>query len=197
MKRSIVVLTSAILFLVATAASAGETTKAPEVGQEFPNISLPFPEARAHRDYLGLQRGNSFGLSQVKAEVVIVEILSMYCPFCQAEAPKVNELYAMIENDEKLRGKVKIIGIAAGNTALETDLFRKKYDVPFPLFADGDFVLHKAFGEVRTPYFIGARIVGDRAMVFHSRLGAFDDPASFLSLILEESGLQNAGGRPE
>jgi len=175
---------------------AGALDAAPPVGSQFPDVAITVPDSKEHRNYLGLKRGDSFKLFQVATDTVIVEVLSMYCPFCQAEAPAVNTLYSMIEGDPELRGKVKIIGIAAGNTKLERDMFVDKFDIPFPVFADGDFLFHKALGEVRTPYFFGVRIADGAATVFYSNLGAFDDPASFLSLILERSRSKNTEVSP-
>ena len=70
-------------------------------------------------------------------------------------------------------------------------LFRKKYNVPFPLFPDSDFVLHKLLGEVRTPYFIGVNINPDGShQVIHSRLGAFESVEKFLDEIVRPSDLK-------
>lgn len=168
--------------------NAVQAAGAPEVGATFPSVAIPAPESRDHRNYLGLTRGDSFTLSQVKADIVIVEVLSMYCPYCQAEAPEVNKLYRLVEENPKLKGKVKILGIAAGNTVLERNIFRDKFDVLFPVVHDGDFVLHKALGEVRTPYFVGVRNSDGQARVFLSSPGAFDDPTDFLDMVLEKAG---------
>lgn len=156
-------------------------------------IELPVPQNPDVRSYLGISEDNSFTIPQIKAEVVIIEIFSMYCPYCQREAPKVNKLYWAIEADRNLKGKIKMIGIGAGNSPFEVEVFRKKYQVPFPLFPDEDFSIHKACGKVRTPYFLGVKIKTDSSVeVFYNRLGGIQDPSQFLELILHSSGIKDS-----
>ena len=101
-----------------------------------------------------------------------------------------NEFYRAIEAKKDLRNRMKLIGIGTGNSDFEVNFFRKKYEVPFPLFSDEDYAIHKALGEVRTPYFIGVRIKGDGSSeVFYSKLGGFSDANKFLKMMVKMSGL--------
>ena len=89
-----------------------------------------------------------------------------------------------------LKNKIKLIGIGSGNSDFEVNFFRKKYEVPFPLFSDEDYSIHKAVGEVRTPYFIGVRLKSDGSSeVFYSKLGGFKNADKFLELMVKLSGL--------
>jgi peroxiredoxin len=183
------VLISVFLLLLST--ELAKAASPPAKGDNLPEILLAMPGEAVHRDYLGLSGKGQFQIPQIKADIVLVEIFSMYCPACQREAPRVNELYRLIEENPEVRGKVKLIGIGAGNTPFEVEVFRKKYDVPFPLFADGDYAIHKSIGEVRTPFFIGVKMTGtDAGKVFLARLGGFDKAGDFLASLLESSGLK-------
>ena len=163
----------------------------PKKGGTLPAIKLEMPEDPAQRTYLGLSGEGLFDISQIKAESVIIQVFSMYCPLCQREAFRVNQLYENIERDPDTRGKFKLIGIGAGNSRFEVEIFLKTYEVPFPLFSDGDFSIHKSLGEIRTPYFIGVKINDDGSHeIYYSRVGGFEKAEEFLQLMLELSGLK-------
>jgi len=163
----------------------------PQEGEAFPEISLTIPQDPSQRDYLGLSGEGQFKVSDIKAEAVIIEIYSMYCPHCQREAPRVNEFYQAMEQSPKYKGKLKIVGVGTGNSSFEVEVFREKYKVPFPLFPDVDFSIHQRLGEVRTPYFIGVKIKGDgTSEVFYSKLGGFENANEFLQLMVKLSGIK-------
>ena len=99
-------------------------------------------------------------------------------------------MYRKLESDIRFKGKIKLIGIGVGNSALEVGYFKNTYAIPFPLFADGDFSIHKRIGGVRTPYFICIRIKGDGShQVFYSRVGGAKDADQLINMLLENSGL--------
>lgn len=171
-------------------------TSPPPAGGVLPDISLTVPQKSEHRKYLGLSGSGIFKIPDIKAKVILVEIFSMYCPFCQRDAPNVKELYRIIENNPNLKDTIKLIGIGAGNSPYEVEVFGKTYDIPFPLFEDRDFSIHKVLGEVRTPYFIGVKINDDGThQVFYSKLGSVTEADQFLKVILQLSGLAQGGAQ--
>ncbi len=53
-------------------------TSPPQKGGVLPEINLPLPGDPVHNSYLGLSGEGLFQIPQIKAEVVIIEIFSMY-----------------------------------------------------------------------------------------------------------------------
>ena len=180
-----------ILLFSAFISPALAANKPPEKGEQLPVINLPIPKNPEERNYLGLSGSGSFKIPQIKAKVVIIEIFSMYCPYCQKDAPGVNELYRLIENNADIKNKIKLIGIGAGNSSYEVEVFKKTYTVPFPLFPDKDFTIHKVCGEVRTPYFMVVKINEDgNHQIVHNQIGNYPGAEPFLDLVLKASGLK-------
>jgi thiol-disulfide isomerase/thioredoxin len=188
MKRPCIFFLACLLFALIVHAPLRAETEPPREGGKLPAFKLSIPKSVEEKNYLGLSGSGSFSIPQIKTKMVIIEIFNMYCPHCQAAAPEVNKLYSAIENNPVLRGKIKLIGIGAGNSQFEVDLFRKKYAVLFPLFPDADFSIHEVCGRVATPYFIGIKIYDDGShKVIYSQLGGFDDASQFLTLFLKET----------
>jgi len=158
----------------------------PQVGATLPAMNLQKPADSGELKYLGLSGSGMFSPDQVKGQVLIIQIFSMYCPYCQKDAPNVNRLFGLIENNPRFKDKIKIIGIGAGNSPFEVNTFKKKYKVAFPLIPDGDFKIHQIVGEVRTPYFMAVKLNGSKKPeVVYSRLGAHEDVEAFLAEVVK------------
>ncbi|WP_051822302.1 peroxiredoxin family protein [Desulfonatronum thiodismutans] len=176
------------LFVLGLILPAHTQTEPFAVGNHLPTFSMTVPESSAHRSYLGLSaEASQFTLADVDAPALLIQIFSMYCPICQREAPEVNALYVALHR-EGLADSIKILGLGAGNSDLEVQVFQERYDVPFPLVSDPDYVLHKAFGGVGTPYFVlvqSSDSAEDGHVVRLSHLGAFDSVKDFLEALIK------------
>jgi len=185
MKERLTCIVAVMIFLVwaMPSISAGEP---PAVGSTLPAMKLSKPLEAGDLKYLGLSGSGTFSVDDIKTQAVIIQIFSMYCPYCQKEAPNVNRLFGLIENNPNLKGKIKIIGIGAGNSPFEVAAFKKKYKVEFALIPDSDFKIHKIVGEVRTPYFMVVKMDGPKKPeVVFSKLGAQGSIETFLSDVVK------------
>ncbi|MEN6467105.1 MAG: TlpA disulfide reductase family protein [Syntrophaceae bacterium] len=179
MKKNIFLLA---FFLAALSVSAF-AAQPPVKGGTLPDFTLSTKNS-AERGYLGVGSG-PFRISNIKSSLVVIEVYSMYCPYCQKEAPNMNQLYNKIESDPALKGRIKIIGIGAGNSQLEVDTYRQRYKVPFPLFPDKEYEVHDLLGQPRTPFFIVVKLQpGGKEKVVSTQLGAYDSPDQFLDTVL-------------
>ena len=195
MRSTSIIIAAVILCMaqgvLAATGEGGKTASPPPEGSALPEIRLPVPPRFEQRDYLGIKEGEYFKVPDVRAQVLVIEVFSMYCPFCQKEAPNVNALQALIAKQPDLNAKIKFIGIGAGNSTYEVNAFRNLYGITFPLVPDADFTLHKALGETRTPCFIVVLTTsGKTGKVVYSQVGSFGEPGPFLDLILRKSGLE-------
>ena len=55
---------------------------------------------------------------EIKSEGVLIKIFNLYCPICPSTVSAMAEIYRQIENNPDLRGRLKLIGIVAGNSSL-------------------------------------------------------------------------------
>lgn len=174
----IFVLMFAVLLIYPATSFSG---KIPATGDIFPADDLKMPEGDVYVKYLGLDGSKeTFKLRDIKAQLALVQIFSMYCPVCQREARAVNELYQLIaEND--LSDKIKMVGIGPGNSSFEVSVFRQQYDIPFPLIPDADYEWHKIMGEVGTPYFLLVNL--ENGNILEDNLGPFGTPQEFFEII--------------
>lgn len=159
------------------------------------NMKIFVPEDPAQRSYLGIkEKSGRISLADIKADVLIIEIFSMYCPHCQRHAPVANKLYQAVENKKGIRDKVRMIGVGVGNSSYEVGIFREKYSPPFPLFDDRNSVVVNSFGGILTPYYFGLKMKADSTFeVFYSKAGGYTDAEEFLELIVKLSGIKPGG----
>ena len=158
----------------------------PVKGGKLPMIRLPIPKDSSEKIYLGLSGDDFFEIPQIRSKGVLIKIFNLYCPICQSTAAAMAEVYWQIESHPGLRDKLKLIGIGAGNSLLEIDVFKHNFNIPFPIFPDENFKIHRALGEVRIPFFIAVKIERDRpAEIVRTHLGGFTDARELSDLLIE------------
>ena len=178
-----------VSFLFIQSVSFGANPQ-PVKGGRLPVINLPIPKNPDEKMYLGLSGDGFFKIQQIKANAVLIKIFNLYCTVCQSTASAMAELYHQIENHPELKEKMKLIGIGAGNSLYEVEIFKQTHHIPFPIFPDEDYRIHKVLGEVRTPFFIATKMNRDGSYeIVHTHLGALTEVPVFFDLMLEAYGI--------
>lgn len=181
--RKILVITVLVALCSATPPGMADEGSGHQVNAEaLATIRFPFTGSDTQRAYLGIPTGETLSLNEIKAENLLIVVFNAFCTICQADAPFLNAMYQMVEEDLALKGRTKVLGIATGNTAMEVEDFRQKYQVPFPLVSDPDFALSKAMPEnLRTPMLVTTRANKSTGLqVIATHFGAVEDPGQLL-----------------
>ena len=150
--------------------------KAVSTGMKLPQFTLDAPSSEKEQQYLGLKNPKPFSLSEIPAKLIVVEIFSVYCPHCRKQAPKLNKLYKLIQQDTKLSQEIKMIAVAAGADQSKTDKWKENFHIPFPVLADKDTEVWKKFGQPGVPYTL---VVSTCGMVLSDHAGETEDVEEF------------------
>ena len=159
----------------------------------LPELSIPLPATIAERQYLGLTtKFGHFSLADIKAKVVVLEMILVQCPHCQHEAPQMNRFYELVK-EHGLLPQIKFLSIAMGNTPLEVGLYRERYQVPFPIIPNpGRYIL--TVDATPTLYLLRPQPNGESQILF-AAVGRLPKPAALLQKAIaweKEIGKPNA-----
>lgn len=121
-------------------------------GDLFPEMDFDITLNKTAQKYLSIKKGRKFRLSEIKADVLIIEVLNVHCVSCMSQTSYDRELFSMIKDSKITTGKVKMIGIAAGNNLREVDRFIDEFNILYPIFPDFKFSKYNQVGQVRTPF---------------------------------------------
>jgi hypothetical protein len=152
----------------------------PKTGESLPDLVLDAPGADPEKQYLGLSDGATFSLDDISGELLIIEIVGVYCPQCHIQFPRTKTLFNKIEADAQLAGKVKLLAIAAGANVTEIQFLVKQFGIPYPVIPDTRFEVHKLLGEPRTPFTI---VLTPGKKVAQTHLGVIPDTNQFFNKI--------------
>jgi hypothetical protein len=78
MKRRLTILILLAMCFFLSGAPAGAASQPPAVGGKLPEIGLAAPPDTELQMYLGVSGKATFAIPEIKAEVVLIEIFSMY-----------------------------------------------------------------------------------------------------------------------
>ena len=149
-------------------------------GARLPDAVFLDHLSKEERSYLGLSRKTKFSLKDISGTLLLIEVFSTYCTSCPRNVPVLNAVYSSVEDDPALRGKVKVISIAVGNTGNEIDSFKREYKVLYPVLSDLPFIVHKALGNPRVPYTILVKKNMKGDVVVDAHQGEIGSPDSVL-----------------
>lgn len=173
---------SCLCFILLSGAGSVALAEGFAVGSPFPAITLPAPDSSESQNYLGLKTSQPFGLSDVRAKLVLIEFMDVFCTQCLANAPTLNRLYKVIQEDAALSKDVKIIGVAIGNTKTQVDAFRKNAKVAFPIFPDEKLAIAEVVELAGTPTMV---LVSNKGDTLSCHRGAIKDFDGFLKELRE------------
>lgn len=141
----------------AVKAGGGKIKPILKKGDYFPEVILKAPATSKDSAYLGTAEGQPFKISDIKADLVVVEIGSVFCGVCQKMVDVFNEVYSLIESNPETKGRIKMMGIFIGDIPSDIKLFREGLKVRYPIIPDEKFDVHKEVGNKYTPFTVFVR----------------------------------------
>lgn len=143
----------------------------PATGDTMPELILPVPQDPAAQEMLGVAGQTTFAFADLKADLIFLEVIGVYCPQCVKQSPGFKTLFNRL-NKGKTKGRVAMIGLAAGGTEAEVRQLLGTGQYLFPVVSDPDYAAHKVLGEPLTPYTIVFKPDGT---VVYDHLGVVED----------------------
>jgi thiol-disulfide isomerase/thioredoxin len=131
-----------VFFLGAVSLAAAEAD--PKVGQVVGAVKFAKPMSDDDAKTLGLSKAEEFTLKDVKSPYVFVEQFNTGCPHCVRQAPLVNALYNMVQQNAGLSAKLKFMAVGQGNSEMDMKAWKAIQKVAFPLIPDPNSSFGKA-----------------------------------------------------
>ncbi len=162
----------ALLLLIGAAPLLASEVE-PEVGYVVGPVTFAAPMSDADAKYLGLEKSAPFALKDIKSPYVLVEQFNTSCPHCMHEAPFLNQVFTMVQQDPNLKGKVKFLGAAQGSDSGPVMAWKALQKVPFPIVPDTNSGLGKALNF--TPYPVTFIVDNRSGKIVWVEIGAIDN----------------------
>jgi peroxiredoxin len=138
------------------------------------------PDSAQTQAYLGLDAMKPFKVGDIRAKIVVIELMSARCPHCQANAPVMNDIYKMIQADSGL-ADVKVLAIAIADDQTRVETFKKQFKTPFPILPDENREITRSMGVQNTPTTMV--VSTEDAKVLFTHAGAIPDADAFVKQV--------------
>jgi hypothetical protein len=170
------------LLLLSSPLSRSQECKRVKVGDPFPHFSLTSNLSLEEQKSLNLSQEKKLSFEQFTSEILIIELLNVYCHTCQQQVPIFNQLWESVQTDTILKDKVAILGITVGNNVREVVKFQKSFKPQYPILADQDKEVFNCLGNLKgTPqtYILKKDPSGKWYIQYHHR-GAVSSHETYL-----------------
>jgi len=153
-----------------------------DTAEQFSTVKfiIPPPDSDQTLTYLGLDAIKPFKVTDIKAKIVIIELMSAVCPHCQANAPTMNEIYKIIQANSSL-ADVKLIAIAISDDKISVEAFKKQFRTSFPILLDENHEIKSSMRGMGTPTTLVVS-TGD-AKVLYTHRGVIADADGFVKQV--------------
>ena len=176
-RKKLMVLACCLALVFSFGAVALALESEPKVGQSVGNLTFPPPLSKEDANYLGLTRMDAFSLQKIKSPYVLVEQFSANCPYCMAQAPVLNRLYTMVQQDAALKTRLKFLAMGQNNDEKAVMMWKALHKVPFPVLPDTVGTFGKALNFSAYPL----TLVLDRSgRILFVHIGVFENAAEVL-----------------
>ena len=160
--------------------SSGAFCADPGEKESLVKFTIPSPDSAQTQTYLGLDAMKPFKVSDIKAKIVVIELMSARCPHCQANAPIMNDIYKTIQADSGL-ADVKVIAIAIADDKTGVETFKKQFKTPFPILLDENREITRSTGVKATPTTMV--VSTEDAKVLFTHAGVIPDADEFVKQV--------------
>ncbi len=192
MKPIYLVITFLILLFLCTAGCTDES-KEPNIdystpsvmadGKELPKFKLIIRSSTQERQYLGLKEDlEIFSISEVPAKLILLELFSVNCPNCKMQAPKLNDVYKLVQYNNDISHGIKFIGIGVGCDYTVLEKWKASMHIPFPLFPDENYIVWQQLGKPGIPCTL---LIDGKGKVLASHFGVTEDEEDLFRQIKE------------
>jgi hypothetical protein len=143
----------------------------PKVGQVLGPVKFAKPLIEDDAKYLGLPKVEEFTIKDVKAPYILIEQFNNMCPHCMHQAPGLNQLFNLVQQDPALKDKVKFMSVGQNNDEMQVKAWKVIQKVPFAVIPDPNASLGKALNF--SPYPV-TMLVDKSGKILWVEIGAFE-----------------------